>query len=304
MGGVGSERDISISSGTNVERALAAAGFDARAEDITPGRLDVLDEGHADVFFVAMHGVFGEDGTLQRILEDKSLVYTGSGPAASRAAFDKLATKRLLNGAGIDTAPAVEFDPGRDRPRLLREIERLGRRFVVKPARQGSSVGVILTESPNGALEAAARTRSEFGDCMIEQFIDGREVTVGILAGKALPIVEIRSETGFYDYSAKYADERTRYLFDTVTDDAEAAAVRNAALQCYEVLGLRHFARIDLILGKDGSPRVLEANSIPGLTGHSLLPKAAARVNIPMSELCAAVVRAALEDADARAAAG
>ena len=294
MGGVGGERQVSLESGRCVAEALRRAGVDVFAADVDPERLDVLGRCDVDVFFVALHGQFGEDGVLQQILEDRSLVYTGSGPQASRLAFDKWAAKQLFAQAGIPTPPAVRYDPGENAGELREKLLPLGGRYVVKPLRQGSTIGVSIEETPQAAAEAARRCYERFGECMIERYVPGREVTVGILLGRALPIIEIRSAGGFYDYHAKYVDERTRFLFDTIEDKVLAGRIQQAGLDCFNVLGCRHLGRVDFILGDDGRYYVLELNTIPGMTEHSLLPKAAAKAGISMSRLCVSVVESAV----------
>jgi D-alanine-D-alanine ligase len=164
---------------------------------------------------------------------------------------------------------------------------------VVKPVRQGSSVGVHIVDSREDTVSAACKVRDEFGDCMVESFIAGREVTVGVLGRRTLPIIEIRSKTGFYDYHAKYVDDRTEYLFDTIADEPVRAQIERAAMACFDALGCRDFARVDFIVSEDGTSYALEVNTIPGFTTHSLLPKAAAKVGVPMSELCVRIVRMA-----------
>ena len=293
MGGIGEERDISIQSGTCVARALEEAGLNVVTADIGPDKLEILDDSNIDVFFLALHGRFGEDGQLQQLLEERALIYTGSGPKASRLAFDKMAGKKVFAQAGINVPPAVEISPGVGIEQLEEQLQQLGRKYVVKPLRQGSSVGISIVTDPRQAIAAAQKTCIEFGDCMIEKFISGREVTVGILEDQALPIVEIRSKTGFYDYRAKYIDERTEYLFDTIDDAAVSARIKTAALDCFNALGCRHFARVDLILGKDDISYALEVNTIPGFTTHSLLPKAAAKAGLSMSDLCVRIVDSA-----------
>lgn len=292
MGGISEERDISIQSGTCVAQALAEASLSVVTADIQPDKLDILDKGDIDVFFLALHGRFGEDGQLQQILEDKSLCYTGSGPEASRLAFDKLASKERFAQAGLATPRAIAFEPRVTVRQLEQQVGPLSGRFVVKPLRQGSTIGVTMADDPRSALADARHCSSKFGDCMIEEFIAGREITVGILENQALPIIEIRPKTGFYDYLAKYVDEGTEFLFDTI-DPTLAATIKTGALDGFNALGLRHFARLDFILGNDQKAYVLEANTIPGLTTHSLLPKAAAKVGFSMSDLCLKIVEAA-----------
>jgi D-alanine-D-alanine ligase len=292
-GGIGSERDISIQSGECVAGALKEAGFEVVTADIRPDNLEILDDTSIDVFFPALHGEFGEDGRLQQILEDRSLLYAGSGPAASRLAFDKMASKMLFEDVGVSTPSAIEFDGETNIELLEEQLLSLASRYVVKPIRQGSSVGVSIVSTPAEAIDAARKTLSEFGDCMIEEFVPGREVTVGILHSRALPIIEVRPKSGFYDYHAKYFDEQTQYLFDTVTDKATAENISRAAVECFNALGCRHFARVDFVLTDDRIAYVLETNTIPGFTNHSLLPKAAVKAGLSMSELCSDIVEAA-----------
>jgi D-alanine-D-alanine ligase len=292
FGGIGAERDVSIQSGQCVAEALRQAGFCVVAADIRPDDLDVLEDGSIDVFFPALHGTFGEDGRLQQILDDKSLLYTGSSPAASRLAFDKMASKKLFDRAGVATPGAVELSAGSNLRQLEEQLRHFGPEYVIKPIRQGSSVGISIVSTPGEALAAAQQTLAEFGDCMIEQFIPGREVTVGVLCGRALPVIEIRTKSTFYDYDAKYVDEQTEFLFETIEDPA-AAAVSRAALNCFGALGCRHFARVDFILSDEGVAYALEVNTIPGFTSHSLLPKAAAKTGLSMGGLCAKIIEAA-----------
>ncbi len=292
-GGIGAERDISLQSGRCVAKALKEAGFDVVTADIRPDNLDILNDKSIDVFFPALHGKFGEDGRLQQILEDRSLLYSGSGPTASSLAFDKMASKKLFEEIGVATPAAIEFGPETDIDRLEEQLRHFTNSYVVKPIRQGSSVGVNIISTPHEAVEAAKETFGEFGDCMVEEFVPGMEVTVGILHSRALPIIEVRTKSGFYDYHAKYVDEQTEYLFDTITDTAMAANISQAALDCFNALGCRHFARVDFILGNDRIAYALEANTIPGFTSHSLLPKAAVKAGLSMSDLCSNIVEAA-----------
>jgi len=290
-GGVGREREVSLESGRCVAEALREGGFDVVTSDIRPDDTQVLDRKDIDVFFLALHGEFGEDGQLQQVLEDRRLTYTGSGPRASRMAFDKLASKRLFAEAGVSVPAAVEFRPDMNVQELSRRLRTPAERFVVKPIRQGSSVGVHIVDTRQEAVDVAGQVHAEFGDCMIEAFIPGRELTVGVVGRQTLPIIEIRSKTGFYDYHAKYISDQTQYLFDTIEEESTSARVGRAALTCFDVLGCRDFARIDFILADDGTPYALEANTIPGFTGHSLLPKAAAKIGLTMKDLCTQIVQ-------------
>jgi D-alanine-D-alanine ligase len=202
-----------------------------------------------------------------------------------------MAGKRLFAEAGVRVPAAVEFRRDTAPQELDKRLRELGERFVVKPIRQGSSVGVHIVGTRHDAIETARTVYAEFGDCMIEAFIRGTELTVGVLGRQTLPIIEIRSKTGFYDYHAKYISDQTQYLFDTIEDEDIRVRVSRAALACFDALGCRDFARVDFILADDGTPYALEVNTIPGFTTHSLLPKAAARVGLAMSDLCTQIVR-------------
>jgi len=294
-GGIGEERDISLQSGNRVAEALREAGLNVVLDDINPDDLNILEDDSIDIFFPALHGKFGEDGQLQQILEDKSLLYTGSGPAASKLAFDKMASKKAFNEAGVATPAAIEFNSDTNIQQLEKQLQHLADKYVVKPIRERSSVGISIVADRHKAITAAQKTLSEFGDCMIEKFIQGQLITVGILSGKPLPIIEVRTKRDFYDYEAKYIDEQTEYLFDTV-DPILAPNIQEQALDCFNALGLRHFARVDFILADDQKAYALEANTIPGLTAHSLVPKAAAKAGLSMSDLCSKIIEAALEN--------
>ena len=292
-GGVGREREVSLMSGRCVADALRAGGALVIESDIRPDDLAVLDRSDVDVFFIALHGQFGEDGRLQQILDERSLVYTGSDAQASRLAFDKVASKKLFAEVGVAVAPTIEFPPDADPRAIEHQLESLGERFVVKPIYDGSSVGVHIVDGAAAAVTAAQQITDERSDCMIEPFIAGPELTVGILGRETLPIIEIKPKTAFYDYHAKYVDEQTEYLFDTISDDRLRSRIHRSALACFDALGCRDFARVDFILAPDATPYVLEINTIPGFTTHSLLPKAAARAGLPMTELCLHITRAA-----------
>ncbi len=292
-GGIGDEREISLQSGQCVAKALIKAGFDVVTADVGPDNLEAIRDKSIDVFFPALHGKFGEDGTLQQILEGESCLYTGSGPMASKLAFDKMASKELFEDVGAVVPKAIEFRPESDIELLQQQLSEFAGKCVVKPVTQGSSVGIYIVSTPAEAIDVAPEVLDRFGDCMVEEFIPGREVTVGILGEQTLPIIEIRTRSAFYDYQAKYVDERTEFLFDTIADPAVAASISRAAMDCFTALGCRHFGRVDFILGDEGTAYILEVNTIPGFTTHSLLPKAAAKAGFSMSDLCANIVEAA-----------
>ena len=296
MGGISREREVSLQSGKCVAEALKKAGANVITSDIKPDELDILDNETIDVFFIALHGTFGEDGQIQEILESKGLLYTGSGPLASRLAFDKWESKKIFTAAGVTMPDSVLFEPGKKNANLEKQIRRLGSKYVVKPLREGSTIGISIADDPKRAVEAAKKCAAEFGDCMIESFIKGTEITVGILANLALPILEIRPPAGFYDYHAKYIGDKTEYLFDSINNPALVDKIQTSAITCFNSLGCRGAARVDFIIGDDGKPYALEINTIPGMTSHSLLPKAAAKIGISMSRLCLKMVELALAD--------
>ncbi|MFA5553078.1 MAG: D-alanine--D-alanine ligase [Phycisphaerae bacterium] len=295
-GGISSEREISLQSGKCVAEALHQAGFEVVVSDIAPDNLKILDDASIDVFFVALHGEFGEDGQLQQILEDRCLCYTGSGPQACRLSIDKVASKKAFEKAGVKVPQGIKFDGTRDIKIMENELAGLGQKFVVKPVTNGSSVGVSIIDDLGQTLETAKNCLSQYGDCMIEQFIAGRELTVGVIAQQALPILEIRPKTGFYDYYAKYIDDSTEYLFDTIDDQKLIERISLDAVACFNALNNRHFARVDFILDSQGQAYALEINTIPGMTTHSCIPKASAKIGISMPDLCAKIVRAAVSD--------
>lgn len=293
-GGIGDERQISLLSGQYVYKALLEAGFDTVLADIQPDNLYILEDSSIDVFFLALHGRFGEDGQLQQILKDKSLCYTGSSPEACRLAFDKMASKSIFKEHDIRTPEAIAVNIDSDISSLEKKLSSFASMFVIKPLRQGSSVGISIVDTVQQAVTVAEQTAREYGDCMIEEFIAGRELTVGILCERTLPIIEIRPEQKFYNYHAKYFDEKTQFLFDTIGEAELIEEIESTALKCFKVLGLKDFARADFILTDNKQLYILEVNTIPGLTTHSLLPMAAAKEQISMSQLCTKIVEAAI----------
>lgn len=292
-GGIGAEREVSLKSGQTVYGALREAGFETILVDFTPEDMSILEDVSIDVFFLILHGQFGEDGQLQAILEDRGLCFTGSGAESSRKAFNKLLSKEAFAAAGVPVARHLIVRAQDTEAELIHRLNGSPPKMVVKPLRQGSSVGVELTHEPAETAACAVRCIKTYGDCMIEEFIAGREMTVGILNGTPLPIIEIRSKAEFYDYHTKYISDNTEYLFETVEDPKVAARMQEIAVTCFNSLGCRHLSRVDFILAADGTPYVLEINTLPGFTSHSLLPMAAMKAGISKPELCRRIVEAA-----------
>ena len=295
MGGTSNERQISLQSGEMIASAIKEAGLNVVAVDIRPDDLSILDDSTVDVFFPALHGKFGEDGQLQQIFEDKNLVFAGSGPKASKIAFDKIAAKNVVSKNGVPVVEHVAVTANDTAGSLAEKISSLGNPLVVKPIAEGSSFGVQIISGVEVAARAGMETLERFGGCMIEKFIDGREITVGILNGKALPIIEIKSKTKFYDYDAKYVDDATDYLFDTIKDKQLIKKICEMAVVCFESIGCRHWGRVDMIIAGDSTPYFLEINTLPGFTAHSLVPMAANKAGMSNSQLCVKIIEAALE---------
>jgi D-alanine-D-alanine ligase len=295
-GGISSERDISLQSGRFVAKALHSSGYDVITADICPEELRILDDKSVDVFFICLHGQFGEDGQLQQKLEERGLCYTHSDSAASKGAMDKIAAKIRFQMAGVKTPSSIRFADSISIEQIQMQLDCPCGRYVVKPVSHGSSVGVDIVDSVEEAIIQCCINKTISSDYMIEQFIPGREITVGILNGRALPILEIKPKVGFYDYHAKYIDEDTEYLFDTITDRCLIDKISADAIKCFNCLGCRHVARVDFILADDGTAYALEINTIPGMTAHSCVPKAAEKIGVSMAELCSGIVRQAMAD--------
>ncbi len=292
FGGTSSEREVSLRSGAAVSKALTAAGCKVTEVDVRGA--DFAWPRGVDVVFPALHGTFGEDGTLQQILEDKGVPYVGSGVMASYNAFDKIRSKQIFVSEGIPT-PAYEI--------LLRHGARhfsLPLPVFVKPAKEGSSVGAhrVLKESEIDAALADAFQFDQY--VLVEEFIEGRELTVGFLGDDPLPIVEIKPLEGWYDYNNKYIKGKTEYIAPAGLAPTVTKSVQLAARRAYLSLGCRHMGRVDVLLAKDNTPHVLEVNTIPGFTETSLLPKAAKAAGIEFEQLCLRLVEMAMSKADGR----
>ncbi len=288
LGGPSAEREVSLRSGAAVAKALRSLGHTVQELDPRDGTW-VLPAG-TDVVFLALHGTYGEDGTVQRRLDELGALYTGCDAEASRIAFDKVLTKQRCVAAGVPTARYLVVDSEKapwpkDWPPPL----------VVKPVRQGSSVGLQFierTETWPGALAEALKFDSEV---LVEEKIIGRETTVGILGGKPLPVVEVRPKTGSYDYQNKYTAGRTEYFCPADFDAAMTERIQTAAVGAFQAIGGRDYARVDVMVGAGGKPVVLEVNTLPGMTETSLLPKAAAAAGLDYAQLCQRMVELALE---------
>jgi D-alanine-D-alanine ligase len=307
-GGRSLERGVSLRSGARVEDALERLGHEVVPIDVGGDLVRRLGD-RPDVAFVAMHGVGGEDGTAQELLEILGIPFTGPGAAACARCMDKSQAKHAMREAGIPTPDWFAFSQAAFRElgaadALGRIEETLGFPLVVKPSRGGSSLGVKFAASPAEVPQALVAAFSYDDRVLLERYVEGRELAVSVVGDEALPVVEaIPAEGDRYDFEARYAIGRTRFVCPAELDEGEERAVTDAALRTYRVLGCTGFARIDLILDRSG-PWVLEANAIPGLTDTSLLPQAAEAAGMSFEQLVERIVELALGERRAAPAAG
>lgn len=282
MGGVGSEREVSLAGGAAVLAALRGLGIDAQAVEGAPAVMQGALAGAFDRVFIMLHGRDGEDGRLQGALELAGIAYTGSGPLASALALDKLRSKRIWRDLGIPTA---DFRPVADAEDAAAVAAEFGLPCVVKPVHEGSTVGIGIARDREELRHALANARRHDSEIFVERLLTGGEYTVGILGRMPLPAIRIVPASGFYDYHAKYHADDTRYLVPSGLPPAEERRLSAVALAAFDALGCRGWGRVDLMLDQRGEPFVLEVNTVPGMTDHSLVPKAAAALGIPFSEL-------------------
>ena len=330
MGGNSEEREVSLASGAEVARALREAGHEVVAVDTTrgvlppdeerkildagvridpppPEALDLLDTGdttaltrdpdvaETDVIFLALHGGAGEDGTLQALLDLTGLPYVGSGRVGCALAMDKDLTKRLLRGGGVPTPDWIMAPRDPDALDPDEVVETLGLPVIVKPSGGGATLGRTLAHR-RGEIPAAVELAREYDDSvMFEKYVKGRELTVGVLGDRALPVGEIIPEHELFDYECKYQPGLAREIFPAEIPDSLARRARELALKTHELLRLEGFSRVDFILDEDGELWCLEANALPGMTSNSLVPKAARAAGISFPELCDRICRLALE---------
>ena len=296
MGGCSSEREISLKSGKAVYNALKEIGCNASSLVLESQDekevANLVGKAGIDLAFIALHGPFGEDGAIQTILEKIGIPYTGSDPKASQRAIDKVVTQTLLRDNGLPVADFVIFS--KQDKKSAPNIGKI-KKFpvVVKPAREGSSIGITLVQAKKD-LEKAMEAAFAYGpEILIEQYIKGREMTVGILANEALPIVEIKTKAKFFDFQAKYQNPTTEYVVPAELPSEATREIQQVALKAYRLIGCSDFSRIDFMLDAKNNPFVLEINTIPGFTATSLLPKAAAAAGYTFSALCLKIIQLA-----------
>jgi len=286
MGGPGSERDVSLATGRGVSKALRSLGADVVDVDVRDEHFELPKD--VDLAFLTIHGTFGEDGTLQKILEDRGVSYTGEGVEGSRSAFDKFLTKEKFRAHNVVTPEWEVIEVGQ-RPKIPVPL-------VVKPPCQGSTVGVVIVKNES-ELDSAIKEAANYDrKLLVEKFVSGRELTIGILGDQALPIIEIIPKGGFYDFTNKYpflnpqAGGGAEHVCPAQIEQSKTAEIQDLALQAFRALDLQVYGRVDVILSDSGDPFVLEVNTIPGMTEASLLPEAAAVAGIGYVDLCARII--------------
>jgi D-alanine-D-alanine ligase len=295
MGGRSSEREISLLTGEAVHGALRRRGVDAHKVDPATKFPAALQEGRFDRVWLALHGRGGEDGTMQGLLSCLGIPYTGSGVLGSAISMDKLRTKRLLAGVGLPSPPYRVFDPAAGTDSMLRD---LGLPLIVKPACEGSSIGMTKVERAEDLPLAVASAARHGGEVFAERWITGEEYTAAILQGEALPLIRIEAKSIFYDYQAKYFSDETRYHCPCGLPPAAERRIAELAVAAFDAVGASGWGRVDFMVGADGAPTILEINTIPGMTSHSLVPMAAAAAGIGFDELVWRILETSLAPAD------
>jgi len=290
FGGTSAEREVSLDSGRNVLEALRARGVDADPVDGIPALLDALRAGHYARVFNILHGRGGEDGMLQGALDALRVPYTGSGILGSALAMDKVRTKQVWQALGLPTPRYAAWRPGED---LEAAIATIGYPAIVKPSHEGSSVGITRVFSAEDLPAAVALACKHDGELLIEQLIEGAELTVAILGREALPSIRIVPKGAYYDYHAKYIAEDTEYLCPGLEGDDEAQ-IRALAWRAFDAVGCSGWGRVDVMRDHAGASYLLEVNTTPGMTSHSLVPKAARAVGIEFETLCWRILESSL----------
>ncbi|WP_341922386.1 D-alanine--D-alanine ligase [Polaromonas sp. YR568] len=302
LGGHSAEREVSLMSGRGVLEALRSRGVDAHAFDPAERDLGELKRENFERCFIALHGRFGEDGTVQGALELMGIPYTGSGVMASSIAIDKVMTKRIWLAEGLSTPKYLLLRRGAyERQQVIAVPDDLGLPLIVKPAREGSSIGVVKVAGYSGMVDAVEQAAQMDADVLCEQFISGDEVTCPVLGtgddARALPVIRIVAPEGNYDYQNKYFTDTTQYLVPCGLPAGEEAAIQALVLKAYRLLGCRGWGRLDVMIdGKTRQPYLLEINTSPGMTGHSLVPMSARAAGISYEDLCLDVLRTASLD--------
>ena len=292
MGGDSAEREVSLDGGRDVLAGLQRAGVEAFAVDGAPALLKAIEQQSAQRVFIMLHGRGGEDGTLQGALETLGVPYTGSGVLGSALCMDKMRCKQVWQACGLPTPAWRIFDAHQDAAASWQDdaLEALGLPLFVKPVREGSSVGMTLVEDAAqlpDALQLAARYDHQV---MVEQFVAGAEYTAGVLDGRSLPLIKIETSTAFYDYDAKYLRDDTRYLCPCGLPEERESEFAELAMQAFEAAGASGWGRVDFMVDEQQRPWLLDVNTVPGMTSHSLIPKAALAAGIEFEQLLVSIL--------------
>ncbi|MFQ5488951.1 MAG: D-alanine--D-alanine ligase [Gammaproteobacteria bacterium] len=298
MGGRAAERAISLQSGTAVLASLQRSGVDAVGVDVDEAVLRRLQEGAFSRAFIVLHGRGGEDGVMQGALETLGLPYTGSGVLASALSMDKLRSKQLWQGAGLPTPPAAALNGEADLESVLAQ---LGLPLIVKPVHEGSSLGMSRVDEAGDLARAWQAARALDREVLAERWVDGVEYTAAILGEMVLPLIRIETPRAFYDFAAKYEAQDTRFLCPCGLPAAREAELQALALAAFRALGCRGWGRVDLICAGDGRPWLIEINTVPGMTNHSLVPMAARAADIDFDELVWRILEHTVMERGARA---
>jgi len=290
-GGSSSEREVSLMSGEAIHQAMLNLGVDVVAIDADDNLLQSLPGYNLDLVFIALHGPGGEDGTLQGALEYLKLPYTGSGVLASALAMDKLRCKQMWQGMGLPTTDFALLHANSD---WAAELQRLGGQVMVKPAAEGSSIGMSRAATPE-QLQAAWTDACQYNTSVIaESLLPGPEYTVAILDGQLLPSIRIESNAEFYDYEAKYFSDQTQYLCPSELSESREQELQTLSMQAFDSLGCRGWGRVDVMVDDQGQFQLLEVNTVPGMTSHSLVPMAAKAAGLSFDQLVASIIEGAL----------
>lgn len=284
MGGLSREREISLRTGKAILKALKEKGYDALPIDVGRDIAETLIKQKIDCAFLALHGRFGEDGTIQGMLELMRIPYTGSGVLASAIAIHKIMAKKLFVYANIPTPSWEVFHRNEIEKNPLRDIS-LPFPVVVKPAREGSTIGVSIVKTKEGFWEALKEASKHDEEILVEEFMKGKEITVGILEDISLPIIEIAPKSGFYDYHSKYTKGETEYIIPARIPREKYLDAQEISLKAFRILGCLGCARVDLMTDEDGKAYVIDVNTMPGMTETSLLPQAASYAGISFGDL-------------------
>lgn len=288
FGGVSAERTVSLESGQAVLSSLKKRGVDTVAIDLQDNVIESISKASIDTAFIALHGGIGEDGRLQALLEIMNIPYTGSGVQASTLAMNKVVSKQLWNGIGLPTSPFVVLN---EKTNFSTAISHLGGSAIVKPASEGSSIGMALAYN-EAELKAAYQTAAKYdAEVIAEKLLPGDEYTVAILNGQALPAIKLETEHSFYDYEAKYIDNDTRYLCPCGLSVEKEQEIKRLAMRAFESLQCQGWGRVDIMVDENDEFQLLEVNTVPGMTSHSLVPMAAKSAGYDFDGLVAEILQ-------------